>query len=215
MLRALPYIVTILVGLAHALAWRTQSVFAFVWIGAFYAPALLLSIAALRRDEVLGSLLRPVPGDAARGIGVGTGGLVALFLVALAALRFFPGIVARDLQGILRVAISAPTAARGAAILCFAVIEEVVWRGAVCHALEERFGSKRAPWIASALFVVAIVPSLHASLIAAGIVIGALTAWLRARFGRLSIPIVVHAVVTWITVEMMLPTLWDKIRQLG
>jgi membrane protease YdiL (CAAX protease family) len=116
---------------------------------------------------------------------------------------------------VIRVAASASAPARVTAIVIFAAVEEILWRGAVVHALEGRVGSRRAPWIASALFVVSILPSLHASLIAAAVILGGITAYLRMRLGRLSVPIVVHAVFTWITVEMILPTLWEKVTALG
>jgi membrane protease YdiL (CAAX protease family) len=213
MVRAFPVLATALVALAHALAWRSAfGVSAWVWIAMFYAPVSIVAYLVLAREEVLGTLLRPVAGDAARGIGSGAAGLVALYGLALAALHFFPVFVTKDLYGIIRVAAAAPTAVRATAIILFSVVEEIVWRGAVAHALESRVGSKRAPWIASALFVVSVVPSLHASLIAAAVILGTITAWLRARLGRLSVPIVVHAVFTWITVEMILPTLWEKVR---
>lgn len=216
MLRTLPIVATALVALAHALAWRAALGFsAWIWLGCLYAPVVILSVVVLRRDEVMGELLRPIPGDAARGIAGAAAGLVVLYGVALAAFKAFPVLVAKDLFGLIQVAASVPTLARGLGIVAFAVVEEIVWRGAVVHALEPKLGSKRAAWAGSALFVVAVIPSLHPSLIAAAVILGVLTAWLRARVGRLSVPIVVHAVFTWITVEMILPTLWEKIRALG
>src|SRR5438874_12271048 len=116
MLRALPFLATSLVGFAHALAWRNAfGVSAWIWICVFSAPVLMLSTVALRRDEVLGTLLRPVAGDAARGIGAGAAGLVLLYGVAVTAFRFFPVFVAKDLFGLVRVAASAPSWARGVA----------------------------------------------------------------------------------------------------
>ena len=213
---ALPWLATVLVGLAHVLAWRDAfGVSAWAWLGLLYAPLVVLSWLQLRRDGVLGTLLRPVPGDAARGIAGAALGVAVVYGVARIALRVTPDVVARDLLGLIRVAIAVPTAPRAAAIVAFAFVEELVWRGAVTHALEGPLGSRRAPWAASALFVVAVIPSMHPALIVAGVCLGVVTALLRSMTGRLSVPIVVHAAFTWITVEMILPSLWEKIRALG
>src|SRR5262249_61332416 len=117
-----------LVALAPALAWRSAfGVSAWVWIALLYGPVSIVSYLTLAREEVLGPLLKPVPGDAARGIGAGAVGLVALYGLAMAALHMFPVFVARDVFGIIRVAAAAPTAVRATAILVFAVVEEIVW----------------------------------------------------------------------------------------
>jgi membrane protease YdiL (CAAX protease family) len=213
--RLLPYVATALVGLAHALAWRDAlGLSAWIWLGLAYGPLLVWSVAILRRDEVLGELLKPVPGDLTKGILGAVVGLGALWGVARLGLKFAPATCARDLLGIVRVAASVSTMTRGIGIVAFSLVEELVWRGAVTHGLEEKLGSSRAPWVASALFFVAMVPSLHPSLIVAAAILGVVTAYVVVRFRRLTVAAIVHAFFTWITVEMILPTLWQRIQSL-
>ena len=211
----LPYVVTGLVALSHALAWRgALGLSAWMWLGLGYAPALIWSLLLLRKDEVLGELLRPVRGDLSIGILTAGVSVAVLYGVALLGFRFVPATCARDLQGILRVATSVSITTRGIGIFTFSVVEELVWRGAVTHALEERLGSRRAPWVASALFFLAVIPSLHPSLIVAAAILGLATAAVRARFRRLTVAVIVHAFFTWITVEMILATLWQRVQAL-
>ena len=148
---SLPWLATVLVGVAQALAWRRAfGVSAWTWLGLIYAPLVVLSVIRLRRAEVLGTMIRPIPGDAARGIAGAAIGVAVLYGIARVALRTMPDAVARDLLGLIRVAIAVPTAPRAFAIVAFAIAEELVWRGAVSHALEDALGSRRAPWAASA-----------------------------------------------------------------
>jgi membrane protease YdiL (CAAX protease family) len=213
--RLLPYVVTGLVGLSHALAWRNAlGLSAWVWLGLAYGPLLVWSIAILKRDEVLSEMVRPVPGDLTKGILAAAISLAALYGIALLGIKLAPATVARDLMGIVRVAASVSTMTRGIGIVAFSLVEELVWRGAVAHTLEERLGSSRAPWVASALFFVAMIPSLHPSLIAAAAILGVATAFVVVRFRRLTVAAIVHAFFTWITVEMILPTLWQRIQSL-
>jgi membrane protease YdiL (CAAX protease family) len=209
----LPIVATVLVGLAHSLAWRSfLGLNPWIWIALGYAPLFAISISILRKDEVLGELFKPVAGDLSRGIIAAAGSLAFLYGVARVGLRLSPEVVARDLTGVIRVAASVSATTRGLGIFVFAVVEEIVWRGAVVHVLEEKHGTGRAAWIASALFVVAVVPSLHPGLMVAGVALGISTALVVSRFRRLSIAVVVHAFFTWIAVEMMLPHFWEKIR---
>ena len=214
--RLLPFAATGLVSLSHALAWRNalgQS--AWLWLGLAYAPLVVWSLAILRRDDVLGELLRPVPGDLTKGILVAGLCLAALYGIAVLGIKLAPATCGRDLLGIVRVAASVSTMTRGVGIVVFSLVEELVWRGAVRHTLEDRVGSARAPYLASGLFFLAMIPSLHPSLIVAAAILGAATAFVVARFRRLTIAAIVHAFFTWITVEMILPTLWQRIQALG
>lgn len=214
--RHLPLATTVVIAVAHFFAWREAlGVSAFVWLGAAYAPLMLWATMHLRREEVLRDLMRPVAGDLTAGILGAALAVGALYAVARVGLRVAPSIVARDLRGIVAVAAPVQTTVRGVAIVAFSIVEEVVWRGAVSTALEERFGSARAPWVAGGLFVVALLPSMHPSLILAGVILAVVTAITRVRFRRLSVPLVVHAFFTWITVEMILPDLWGRIQALG
>ena len=89
-----------------------------------------------------------------------------------------------------------------------AACEEVVFRGAITLFLEERFGSDRAPWVASGLYVLAMIPSLRPSVLVAAIAISLSTAFLVARFRRVTPALVAHAVFGWLAVEFVLPNLW-------
>ncbi|MEO7093114.1 MAG: CPBP family intramembrane glutamic endopeptidase [Polyangiales bacterium] len=213
--RLLPFVATALVGLSHALAWRNAlGLSAWLWLGLAYGPLLVWSIAILRRDEVLSELIRPVPGDLTKGILAAALCLGALYGVALLGIKLAPATCSRDLLGIVRVAASVPTMTRGIGVVVFSLVEELVWRGAVRHSLEERVGSSRATWMASGLFFIAMVPSLHPSLIVAAAILGVATAFVVARFRRLTVAAIVHAFFTWITVELILPTLWQRIQSL-
>ena len=103
----LPWAVTGLVALSHALAWRgALGLSAWMWLGLGYAPALLASVMLLKKHEVLGELLRPVRGDLSIGILTAGVSVALLYGIALLGFRFAPATCARDLQGILRVATS-------------------------------------------------------------------------------------------------------------
>jgi membrane protease YdiL (CAAX protease family) len=212
----LPYVATALVGLAHALAWRgALGLSAWVWLGLAYGPLFVWSFVALRRDEVMSELVRPKAGDLSLGILAAAIALGGLYGLAVLGLKVAPATCARDLFGVVKVAASVPATTRGMAIIAFSLCEELVWRGAVTHGLEPRLGSSRAPWVASALFFVSTIPSLHPSLIAAAAILGVATAVVRVRSRRLTVAAIVHTFFTWITVEMLLPTLWQRIQALG
>jgi membrane protease YdiL (CAAX protease family) len=211
----LPIAATILVAAAHAFAWRAEPKTTWLFLAGAYLPLVVAGVFVLHRDEVLGDLFKPRAGDLSKGIGVAGAALVLLYGAAILGIKLVPAVVGRDLQGLVRVAVAVPTATRGIAVVLFAALEELVWRGAVAHSLEERLGTTRARWASSILFVVAVVPSLHPSLIVAAVLLGAATAWSAVRFRTLVVAVVVHAFFSWITVEMLLPTLWQRLVGLG
>ncbi len=214
--RFFPIFAVVLVGIAHACAWRGalgQS--AWVWLVVTHVPLVVVAFSLLRKAEVLGDLYRPAAGDMSKGIlaaGIGVG---VVYGVSLVALKVMPATVARDLFGVIKVAGSVSTLTRGIILVTFAMIEELIWRAGVAHGLEARFGSKRAPFVASLLAVVASAASLHPSIILATFVVGILTAVTRKLTGRIVVPFVVHAFFSWITVEMVIPALWQRIQALG
>lgn len=211
--RFFPILATVAVGAAHAMAWRTTSTFgawltfAVAW-GALFVLALLL----MRREEILGESMQILPGDVSRGIG---GAVVAVALlggIGFLGVKLAPMKSFEELRTLIFVATRVPVEwKRALGIVAIAACEEIVFRGAVSVFLESRFGSTRAPWIASALYVVAAVPSLHPAVILAALVIGAVTAFLVSRFRRVTLAIVAHAAISWLAVEFLLPALWQKL----
>lgn len=214
--RFFPFFAVVLVGLAHATAWRGalgQS--AWVWLVVTHVPLLVVAVSILRKEETLGDLLRPAAGDMSKGILAAGLGVGAVYAIALAALKFAPATVGRDLLGVIRVAAGVSTLTRGFTLVGVAMVEELIWRGAATHALEGHVGSSRAPWIASGLGVLAALPSLHPSIILAAVVVGIATAATRKLTRRIVVPFVVHAFFSWITVEMVIPALWQRIQAMG
>jgi membrane protease YdiL (CAAX protease family) len=213
--RLFPFLATIVLGVAQAVAWRSSSG-ATTWLvlGVACAALLVMSLFLLRREELLAESFAVVPGDISRGIG---GSAVAVMVTALcgfAAVRFAPTRAFEELRSLIFVATAVKVEwQRAFAIVALAACEEITFRGAVSAFLEERFGSARAPWVASGLYVLATVPSLRPSVILAAVVIGAVTAFLVARYRRLVIAIVAHAAFAWLAVEFVLPTLWQRLLQ--
>jgi membrane protease YdiL (CAAX protease family) len=135
-----------------------------------------------------------------------------IYGLALAGVAKLPTLVVKDLTPVIAVKGALPENwMRAGGVVAFAAIEEVVWRGAVTRAFEASQGSRRAPWIASLLFVVAVVPSMHPSLIVAAIALGVVAAFVFQRTGRLLPTIIAHAMFTWLAVELVLPVVWDRI----
>ena len=211
--RLFPYLATLLVGAVHAIAWRaaspltTWTVIAVTWVA-----LLVVSLLLLRREEMLRETFLIVPGDISRGIG---GAAVAVMLVSLAgfcAVRMTPTRTFDELRTLIFVATAVKVELyRALALVALATCEEVIFRGAVAVFLEERFGSERAPWAASGLYVLAAIPSMRPSVIIGAIAIGGVTAFFVGRYRRLLIAIVAHAAFAWLSVEFVLPTLWQNL----
>jgi len=212
--RILPFAATIIIGLAHLFAWRGDPARVWTMLAAAYLPVLLASIFYLRKEEAMSPLVKPAAGDVTQGTLAAFAALLATYLVAIAAVKLYPNVVRNDLAGIVRTARTIESAQlRGFGLVAFAVIEEVVWRGAVTTALEPRVGSAKAPFVASGLFVLAILPSMHPSLILAGVTLGIGSAVLVKRTRRIVPAAIMHAAFTWFLVEMVLRLLVDRLNR--
>jgi len=220
LLRSFPWIATLLVGAANFFAFRIADRHAFVGetsvvsIGILAAAWVPLTIAAavlLLREEMLRDQLTFVAGDATKAIAAAAIGLGALYGIAMLGIKVAPARAMVDLHGVFAVAGSVDRAPRAAAVIVFAAAEELVFRAAVTRALEDRFGSTRAVWIATALFVMALLPSLHPSLIAAAISVGAVTSFLVARERRVLPAMLAHALLMWVAVDMMAISIWQRL----
>jgi membrane protease YdiL (CAAX protease family) len=211
--RVLPFAATLIVGLAHLFAWRGDPSRVWLMLAAAYVPVLLASFFYLRKQEALSPLMKPVAGDVTQGTIAAAAALLVTYGVALAAVKLYPNVVRADLTGIVRTARSVESAQmRGLALVIFAVIEEVVWRGAVTAALEPKVGSAKAPWIASGLFVLSVIPSFHPSIILAAVTLGLASAFLVKRTRRLIPACIMHAAFIWFLVEMVLRVVVDRLK---
>jgi membrane protease YdiL (CAAX protease family) len=100
------------------------------------------------------------------------------------------------------------------AILVIAALEELVWRGLVMVGLEEVMDAKRAAAITTALYVLAHAPTLvllrmpgpglNPMILLAALGTSVAFATLAVRSGRLTPPILAHALFTWSVVEFPL-----------
>jgi membrane protease YdiL (CAAX protease family) len=208
--RLFPFFATMVVGVAQAMAWRAQTAQGS-WIALAVAWAALAAIALylIRREEMTSDLFALVPGDVSRGIGGAAVSVLVLAAVGWLGIKFAPERAFAELRSLIFVATGVPVEwKRALAIIALAACEEIVFRGAITLFLEERFGSNRAPWVASGLYVLATVPSLRPPVILAAAVIGASTAFLVARYRRVTLAIVAHAAFAWLAVEFVLPNLW-------
>jgi len=208
--RFFPFLATMVVGVAHAMAWRAQTAQGS-WIALAVAWAALTAIALylIRREEMLRDLFQIVPGDVSRGIGGAALAVVVLAALGWLGIKLAPQRAFEELRGLIFVATGiAVEWKRALALIALAAGEEIVFRGAITLMLEERFGSKRAPWVASGLYVLATIPSLRPPVMLAAVVIGASTAFLVARYRRLTLAIVAHAAFAWLAVEFVLPNVW-------
>lgn len=208
-----PFFATMIVGAANAVAFRqpqpgmTWMVLAVAWG--------LLAIAAMylmRREEMVAESFTIVPGDISRGMGGAALAIVLLSGVAFVGIRVMPERAFGELRALIYVATAVPVEwKRALAIVAFAAAEELVFRGTVTLFLEPRFGSSRAPWVASGLYVLTTLPTLKPSMTVAALIIGGVTAFLVSRFRRLPIAIVAHGVFAWLAVEFVLPQVWQAL----
>lgn len=210
--RLLPIVATALVGVAHAFAWRSTSP-AAVWVvlAVAYLPLVILSLVVLARDEVLRDSFQLVAGDISRGIGAAALMVAVVTGAGWLGLKIAPDLAVRELSTVLQLRAAVPVEwQRGLAVVLFAAAEETVFRGALTHVLEERFGSVRAPWVASALYVIAMLPALRPAVVFGAIVVGATTAFVVARWRRPLVAIIAHAAFTWIALELVVPIFWAR-----
>jgi membrane protease YdiL (CAAX protease family) len=211
--RLLPFLATAALGAAQAFAWRAATPLStWMILAAAVVPLAALSLLLLSREEVLADTFKVVPGDLSRGIGAAVAVILVLVGSGALCVRLAPQLATRELAAVLRVAVAVPVEwQRAAAVVAFAVLEEIVFRGAVTHALEERFGSARAPWVAGGFYVLATLPSLRAPLILAAVAISAVTAFVVVKWRRPSIAMVTHAAAMWVALEIVTPNLWQAL----
>ncbi len=213
--RLLPLIAPLLVGAAQGLAFRPSSapIAAWTWVAGAYAICLVIALAYLRSEEALVEQLRYAGGDAARGLLIAAGGLVVVYGASAAAMALLPTLATRELYVLVERTIALPHPwQRALALVAFAAAEELVWRGGVLRALEGRVGSARAGWLAGALYVLSVVPTLRAPMIGAAVVLAVATTLLVRRTGRVLPAIVGHAMFSWLAVDLLLPTLWNGVK---
>jgi membrane protease YdiL (CAAX protease family) len=210
--RLYPILATVLLGTAHGVAWRMSAPSAtWLVLAAAYTLVAILGAAILAREEALGETFEMKAGDVSRGIAGGALVIVVAYLGGIAFLRMSPPFAARELGALLQVRASVPVEwQRALAVIVFVIAQELVFRAVVVHVLEEKVGSQRAPWLASALYVVSMLPSLRPAVIAAAVGIGAVTAFLVVRFRRPVIAMVANAAFTWVALELILPILWQR-----
>ena len=208
--RLFPFLATMVIGAANSIAWRAQTA-GGSWATLAIAWAVVTAVALylIKREEMLRETFELVPGDVSRGIGGAAAAVLLLAAIGYAGVRFAPQRAFDELRAVIFAATGiAVEWKRALALIAFAAGAEVVFRGAATLFLEERFGSNRAPWVASGLYVMATVPSLRPSVMIAAMAISVSTAFLVARFRRVTIAIVAHAAFAWLAVEFVLPNLW-------
>lgn len=226
----LAVIVAVLAGGAHfafQLARAGQPSFVF-WLG---GPTVLLAIVGAVRAQRDGALYRRGSfdengggagwlnvrgGDFSRGFA----GAAVLFGIAYAFSKAVAPLGSDRESWLARIYLQLgdPTTLRKnvvlvvAAIVIFAIAEELVWRGLVVSLLEEVVGSRRA-WVWGAvLYAIAYVPTLWALrdpvaglnplLPAAALVTGLVWGYMARRFERLLPGIFAHGLLAW-TIMMM------------
>lgn len=211
--RLFPFIATMIVGATNAIAWRSASPqTTWVALAVGWGVLTVMALYLVKREEMMRDLLALVPGDVSRGIGAAAISVVLLAAFGWLGVRLAPQRAFDELRNLIFVATAVPVEwKRALAIIAFAAAEELVFRGAVTLFLEERFGSERAPWVASGLYVIAMIPALRPSLMIAAIAVSASTAFLVARYRRLTLAIVAHAAFAWLGVEFVLPNLWQHL----
>ena len=213
--RLLPLIATLLVGAAQGLAFRPSSapIAAWTWVSGAYAICLVIALAYLRSEDAIVEQLRYAGGDAARGLLLAAGALVVVYGASAAAMALLPTLATRELYLLVEKTVAVPQPwQRALALVPLAAAEEIVWRGGVLRALEGRVGSARARWLAGALYVLSVVPTLRAPMIGAAVVIAVATTLLVRRTGRVLPAIVGHAMFSWLVVDLLMPTLWNAVK---
>ena len=208
--RFFPFFATMVVGLANAMAWRAQSAqSSWLALTVGWGVLTVMALYLIRREEMMRETFEIIPGDVSRGIGGAALAVILIALIGWLGIKLPPQRAYDELRSLIFVPTGVPVEwKRALAIIAFAAGEEIVFRGAITLILEERFGSTRAPWVASGLYVLTTVPSLRPPVMLAAMVIGAVTAFLVARYRRVTLAIVAHAAFAWLAVEFVLPNLW-------
>ncbi len=212
--RALPIVAALVTGLCGYLGFRTIGVGTWWWLVGGNLALGVGALAYLKREEILLDTVRLEPGDISRGIAAAALGIGVAVAVGTVALSIVPLRVGEEVLQTLRIRQAVtPEVKRAALVIGAAFAEELVWRGAVTQALAPRFGSKRAPWIASAIGVLALVPTMRPAVILGGIAVSSIGAGLVQRYqGRVAPAMVAHAVLTWVVTEIVVLHFWQKVQ---
>lgn len=160
-------VVLIGAGMQLAFGWDRGGAGPF-WLGAIGPVVLVAAYALLRaaRDGVLAQMVRPVWGDATRGIG----SAALLVAAAMALVHVIAPVASPRVAWTARVylvlgdprwlRVHASTVA--GVVLLVAAAEEIVWRGLVTRLIAERAGSRHA-WVwAAVAYALAQVPTMWA-----------------------------------------------------
>ena len=184
-----------------------------------YALLAGLAIARMWKDGELGEKLRPRSGDLAKGAFIA----MLLYLGAMAGTYLLSPIGSPREQWLMRLYLQigdpelfqrnfVPMSLLVASI---AALEEIAWRGLGFGIAEQKWGTRRAFPIVTALYGAAHLPSLivlavpgvgwNPLLFLAAVGCGIVWSFLVAKTGRLPIAIFSHAMFTWlVTVQFPL-----------
>lgn len=218
--RLLPMLALVVTGASSFLAFhqgsRGPGPSTWAWLVSAAVALAALCLFFLKREETLVDTIKLEPGDISRGIGGAALGIGLALAAGEVGLRVAPNRTAEEVLQLLRVRQAVtPEVKRAGLVIAAAFAEEIVWRGAVTQALAVRVGSRWAPWLASALAVLAVVPTMRPGLILGSIAVGAITSGLVQRFrGRIAPAMVAHAALSWVVSEIVLLHFWQKIRAL-
>ena len=212
--RALPIVAALVTGLCGFMGFRAIGASTWWWLVGGNAVLGVAALAYLKREEILVDTVKLEPGDISRGIGAAAVGIALAIGAGSLGLTFLPLRTGEEVLQLLQIRKAVtPEAKRAALVIGAAFAEEIVWRGAVTQALAPRFGSKRAPWIASLIGVLALAPTMRPAVILGGVAVSAMGAALVQRQqGRIAPAMVAHAVFTWVVSEMVVLHLWQKVR---
>lgn len=179
-------------------------------VGLPYLVLATASLARLRRQQRLRSLLRFRPGDPSLGILVGLSLLGGAWLFAKVMLP--PGAVERAWLFRLFLLVGEPSNV-GATLTLLGIVccEEIVWRGDVQTVLRDKLGPRRGWMAAAILYSAAHLPSLvtledsaagkNPLLVFAALGCGLCWGFLTERTGRLLPALFAHAVFTYLTAQ--------------
>lgn len=212
--RAWPLGAALVTAIASFLAFKAPGAMTWAWLVSANLALGAAALVWLRREEILVETIKLEPGDISRGIGAAALGVGIALAAGEVGMRVATHRTGEEVLQLLRIRQAVtPEVKRAGLVIAAAFAEEIVWRGAVTQALAVRFGSTRAPWIASAIGVAAVVPTMRPGVILGAVVVGALSAGLVQRFrGRIAPAMVAHAALTWVVTEIVLLHLWQKVR---
>ena len=210
--RILPWAIATVAAAAHAIAWRSGGLRTWIELGGAQAVMALAAAGAMHRSKRLFSSFRPVSGDVAAGAMAGAAALVGTYAVATLAFRLRPESASLDLLAMIRVVRVVESATvRSVGLIGFALLEELVWRGAVTGAFSARMSPARAALLTTLLATACAAGSGHPAIVLATLILGGSCAVARATTGRLLPAIFAHAMFSWFAVTWLIPELYAQI----